>query len=165
MHAWRRLRGKWPQTLSGVRKTHLQAHYMDDHHMNVGTSQTVSRLPASCLKHYLRKASMLLCPASVTHNGLQRHSCRHFSKSPSPCQNGTTSSRVPWMMVTGDSTASMTSMLQNKSPGIVKRKLKATRNMDSKGLWRITPATGSFNCDCLAAMYVVGPEPRDRPYL
>jgi hypothetical protein len=98
------------------------------------------------MKTDLRSVSMLLCPAPSTqygfalqHNGVAR-------KRSSPFQKGTTSSLVPWIMYTGQATDEILGSMRHRareveegyqnthrsifgkrSPGRVKRKLKATR--------------------------------------
>ena len=57
------------------------------------------------------------------------------------------------------------SMLGNRSPGMVKRKLKATRNADASGLCSIMPPISTPSLASSSASWHVGPLPSDRPYL
>lgn len=72
---------------------------------------------------------------------------------------------VPWMMNIGHATPLTLSMFGNMSPGIVKRKLKATRKAEARGLCSMTPPNSTPAAASSSASWHVGPLPSDLPYL
>jgi hypothetical protein len=87
-------------------------------------------------KEYIFVKSWIHVGFCLQHKVISRDMSVFSSPLTWPCQNGTTSSFLPWITSTGVSVmVGARSILGNMSQGMVKRKWKATRKTESSGLW------------------------------
>ena len=110
-----------------------------------------------------RVVSILLCPASSTHNGGYRYCSFVARYSSSPCQNGTISSRRPCKINTG--ILYMVFCLYYTS---YLRETNTEMERDAEalmsGLCNMIPATGILPSSLAVRKWQVSPLPNERPY-